>query len=275
MAEFDQGGVVGTIVFTLLENGSTQINSSFTSGNFSGWHVHLYPVDYTDDPATRCSPQGTGPHYDPTGRLAAAGSNENYAMVCNMSYPLMCEAGDFSGKFGPLEIGEFSFIDSDPILQLMGKYGIIGRSVVIHAPDTSRIACANIIVKDDTPQIFVATFLGPVAGSIYFRSGTKPDVDTFIYAKLFYTDGRTVDTEDHMWGIYNNELVRLHPLFASLLVQSCRDISPCIMVNVVSMNYRCVVVLKFYVLPLFHIMSYMVQYFVVLALIQYVVYPFT
>lgn len=48
-----------------------------------------------------------------------------------------------------------------------------------------------------------------------------------------------------------------------------------IIVHHVSMNYRCVVVLKFYVLPLFHIMSYMVQYFVVLALKQYVVYLFT
>ena len=237
VAEFDQGGVVGTIVFTLLENGSTEINSSFSSGEFSGWHVHLYPVDYTDDPATRCGPQGTGPHYDPTGRLAAAG--DNYSTVCNMDNPLMCEAGDFHGKFGPLEIGEFSFIDSDPILQLMGQYGIIGRSVVIHAPDAtaSRIACANIILQDDTPQIFVATFLGPVAGSIYFRqSATKPEVDTFIYAKLFYTDGRLNDTEGHLWGIYNNELVRLH-LFAILI---SAVICPCMWVYIIDMNYRCV-----------------------------------
>lgn len=229
VAEFDQGGVVGRIVFTQLGNGSTQINSSFSSGSFSGWHVHLYPVDYTDDPATRCGPQGTGPHYDPTGRFAAAG--DRYTTVCNMDNPLLCEAGDFSGKFGPLEIGDFSFIDSDPILQLMGKYGIIGRSVVIHAPVTSnRIACANIIV-DDTPQIFVATFLGPVAGSIYFRQyETKMEVDTFIYAKLFYTDV-VDDTEEHSWGIYNNELVRLQ----SLLVQS-----PTLACGHVSMKQVCV-----------------------------------
>lgn len=213
VADFDQGGVVGTIVFTRLENGSTQIDTSFTSGNFSGWHVHLYPVDYTDDPATRCSPAGTGPHYDPTGRFAAAG--DNYTMVCNMSNPLLCEAGDFEGKFGPLEQGEFSFIDSDPILQLSGQYGIVGRSVVIHAPGGSRIACANIILQDDTPQIFVATFLGPVAGSIYFRqSEATPEVGTFVYAKLFYTDGRINDTEGHLWGIYTNELVSFLPLFA-------------------------------------------------------------
>ena len=209
MADFNQGGVVGTIVFTRLENGSTQVDTSFSSGDFSGWHVHVYPADYTDDPAVRCSNDGTGPHYDPTGRFAAAGAN--YSMVCNMSNPLMCEAGDLSGKFGPLQLGQFSFIDSDPILQLTRQYGIIGRSVVIHAPITSnRIACANIILQEDTPRIFVATFLGPVAGSIYFRqSETQPDVGTFIYAKLFYSNGTTADTEGHIWGIHTNSLVRL------------------------------------------------------------------
>lgn len=212
MAEFNQGGVVGTITFSRLDNGSTQINTSFTSGNFSGWHVHVYPADYTDDPATRCGGFGTGPHYDPTGRYDAAG--ENYTLVCNMSNPLGCEAGDFSGKFGPLMHGEFSFIDSDPILQLSGQYGIVGRSVVIHAPDNSRIACANIILEDDTPQIFVATFLGPVAGSIYFRQSQEdPEVGTFIHAKLFHTDGTTTDTQGLQWGIYKNKLVRLHQLF--------------------------------------------------------------
>ena len=209
VAVFNQGGVIGTITFRRLENGSTQIDTSFSSGIFSGWHVHVYPADYTDDPAIRCDNPGTGPHYDPTGRFAAAG--DNYNILCNESFPLICEAGDLSGKFGPLQIGNNSFIDSDPILQLNGRYGIIGRSVVIHAPVTSaRIACANIILQNDTPRIFVATFLGPVAGTIYFRqSDSEPEVGTFIYAKLFYSKRMTVDTKGHLWSIHTNSLVRL------------------------------------------------------------------
>lgn len=216
MAEFDQGGVVGTIYFERLENGSTRINTSFTSGVFYGWHVHKYPTDYTDDPATRCNGPVTGPHYDPTDRNGQAGAN--YSMLCNSSdpqtNPLMCEAGDLSGKFGPLELGQFSFIDSDPLLRLTGQYGIIGRSVVIHIQNGTRIACANIILQDDTPRIFVATFLGDsVAGSIYFRQSRSEEVSkfsTFIHAKLFYTDGDdAVDTNGHLWGIHTNSLVRL------------------------------------------------------------------
>ena len=214
MAEFDQGGVVGTIYFTRLEeNGSTEINTSFSSGVFSGWHVHEFPTDYTDDPATRCGNAVTGPHYDPTGRFAEAG--DDYDMVCNTSAPLMCEAGDLSGKFGPLRQGDFSFIDSDPILQLSGRYGIVGRSVVVHAADGTRIACANIILQNDSPRIFVATFVGPVAGTIYFRQSQSNEVSefgTFVHAKLFYTDGTVVDTQNHLWGIHTNSLVRLHCL---------------------------------------------------------------
>jgi len=213
VTKFDQGGVVGTITFTRLDNGSTQIDTSFSSGIFSGWHVHEFPVDYTDDPATRCGSAGTGPHYDPTGRNARAVNNgQDYSTVCSGNINL-CEAGDLSGKFGPLQQGEFSFIDSDSELQLSGRYGIIGRSVVIHKAGGARIACANIILQNDlssqpVSRLFVATFLGPVAGSMYFRQyETESASSTFIHAKLFYTDGTAMNTNGHLWGIHSNELV--------------------------------------------------------------------
>lgn len=217
MAEFDQGGVVGTITFARLDNGLTEITTSFSSGIFSGWHVHEFPADYTDDPATRCLNAGTGPHYDPSDRNGQAVRNgEVYSVVCSNNISL-CEAGDLSGKFGPLRQGEFAFIDSDSELQLSGRYGIIGRSVVIHEADGTRIACANIILQNDLSQqisrLYVATFLGPVAGSIYFRQyETESASSTFIYAKLFYTDGTAMDTSGHLWGIYGNTLVRLQCL---------------------------------------------------------------
>ena len=190
-------------MFTELENGSVQINTTFQPGDFNSWHVHLFPVDFTADPATRCSSDFLGGHVDPSGRLQAAG--ENYSTVCTPSTPLYCEAGDLTGKFGNLTVGNFSFVDNDPELKLRGRYSIIGRSVVIHPPGHGHLACANIhLDEDDTPGLYVADFLGPtVGGSIYFRqSGLEPEVGVFIYAKLFYTSNRET-TMNHAWGIYD------------------------------------------------------------------------
>ena len=204
--EFNQQGVVGQIVFTVLENGSTQVDTYFQPGDFSSWHVHPFPVDFTDDPATRCSPAlSLGPHYDPSRRLEAAG--DNYSAICNSTAPLYCEAGDLSGKFGNLRPGNFTFVDSDPELQLSGRYSIIGRSIVIHPPGHGHLACANIhLDEDDTPGLYVANFMGPtIGGSIYFRqSGLEPDIGVYIYANLYYTNATTSTTMNHIWGIYDD-----------------------------------------------------------------------
>ena len=203
--EFNQQGVVGQIVFTVLENGSTQVDTSFQPGNFSSWHVHLFPVDFTEDPATRCSAAvRLGPHLDPSGRLEAAG--ENYSAICNTTAPLYCEAGDLSGKFGDLAPGNFTYIDNDPEFQLSGRYSVIGRSIIIHPPGGGHLACANIhLDEDDTPGLYVANFMSPtIGGSIYFRqSGLEPDIGVYIYAKLYYTDATADTTMNHAWGIYD------------------------------------------------------------------------
>jgi len=206
---FNQQGVVGSIVFTELDNGSIQIDTSFLPGNFSSWHVHLFPVDFTADPATRCNPRlYLGPHLDPSDRLGAAG--ENYSTVCNPGDPLRCEAGDLSGKFGPLTAGNFTYVDTDPEFQLEGRYSIVGRSVIIHPPGGGHLACGNVYLNgDEAPDIYAATFLGPtVAGAIYFRrSDFEPDIGVFIYANLYYTDGSDSNTMNHRWGIYTDKVV--------------------------------------------------------------------
>ena len=205
--EFNQQGVVGQIVFTELENGSTLIETSFQPGDFSSWHVHPFPVDFTDDPSTRCAPANrVGPHYDPSHRMEAAG--DDYDAVCNSSYPLRCEAGDLSGKFGGLQAGNFTFIDNDPELQLQGRYSVVGRSIIIHPPGGhGHRACANIhLDEDDNPDLYVAHFMGPrVGGSIYFRqSGLESEIGVYIYANLYYTDSTASITMSHGWGIYTD-----------------------------------------------------------------------
>jgi len=185
------------------------VDTSFQPGNFSSWHVHLFPVDFTADPGTRCNPRlFLGPHLDPSNRLGAAG--DDYSTVCNPDSPLQCEAGDLSGKFGGLTAGNFTYIDTDPEFQLEGRYSIVGRSVIIHPPGGGHLACGNIYLDgDESPDIYAATFLGPtVAGAIYFRqSDFEPDIGVYIYANLYYTDGSDSNTMNHQWGIYTNQLV--------------------------------------------------------------------
>ena len=101
----------------------------------------------------------------------------------------------------------FTFIDTDPELQLQGLYSIIGRSIIIHPPGHGHLACANIhLDEDDNPSLYVANFMGPrVGGSIYFRqSGLEPEIGVYIYANLYYTDETDNMTVSHGWAIYND-----------------------------------------------------------------------
>ena len=169
--------------------------------------MHNFPVDFTVDPAYRCD--GAGGHYDPSNRFGIAGAN--YSSECSNRTPLQCEAGDLSGKFGCLvtssAAGPVSYTSDDVELQLQGRYGIIGRSVVIHDPDDGRLACGNIVIEDDSSNLLVATFVSPLAGSIYFRQSTSnPAVGTFIYANLYYVDGTVSITRNHNWHIHVNQV---------------------------------------------------------------------
>ena len=89
-----------------------------------------------------------------------------------------------------------SYMSTGDELQLQGRYGTIGRSIVIHNPDGSRLACGNIVIENDMPNVYVVTFTSPVAGSIYFRqSNSQPSVGTFVYSSgLYYVNGQSTPT---------------------------------------------------------------------------------
>jgi len=202
---FNQGGVTGWMSFTQQMDGSIFIYTAIRSERpVGGWHVHNLPVDFTSDPAGRCI--GAGGHYDPSNRF---GSSSNYSVDCTESNPLRCEAGDLSGKFGCLVTsGNASYVSADEELQLQGRYSIIGRSVVIHNPDGSRLACGNIVIEDDFQTVYMATFVSPIAGTIYFRqSSTTPSVGTFVYTPgLYYVNGQPSPTRNHEWHIHVNNV---------------------------------------------------------------------
>lgn len=71
---------------------------------------------------------------------------------CDPDAPETCEVGDMSGKHGGIAAGEKNFVDSYVDLYESTKPGIGAffgnRSVVIHAADKSRIACANFELEE-------------------------------------------------------------------------------------------------------------------------------
>lgn len=100
------------------------------------WHVHERPVNSAGD----C--MSTGLHLDPA-NLNPGGNSTTYK--CDPKKPNeTCELGDLSGKFGELVPKVTTYKFSDPDLPLTGKNGIIGRSIVIHLANSTRITCANI-----------------------------------------------------------------------------------------------------------------------------------
>ncbi|KAL5355559.1 Alpha/Beta hydrolase protein [Aspergillus floccosus] len=98
------------------------------------YHIHEKPVPDNGD----C--WATGKHLDPYGRTDTP--------PCDIKNPVSCEVGDLSGKHAPAFVGYSGTFDvryTDFFLSntpgTPAYYG--NRSVVVHAPDGSRVNCGN------------------------------------------------------------------------------------------------------------------------------------
>ena len=134
---------MGYVRFETLNESSTRVVTNFTGLPTStglNWHVHRFPVDLTLDPAPRCLNNYVGGHYDPF----AVRSNPNYATDCNPDNRTACEVGDLTGKFGQLQNGSSDNTDDTGLLDLGGRRGIVGRSIVIHDSTGANFVCATI-----------------------------------------------------------------------------------------------------------------------------------
>ena len=142
------------------------------------FHVHQWPVDtayYADD---LCGASSVGGHYDPTMKGAA----EDYATRCGND-PAECEEGDLSGKLGPIPAaGSLAGATPSAHLSLQGPKSIVGRSIVVHASDGARLACATIVQA--LPETFLprestaatASFASnDFAASIVMQQRSAPD----------------------------------------------------------------------------------------------------
>lgn len=141
---FGPGSSGGQIQFSQVSpQGPTILNVSFTGLNSraSGYHVHILPIKNVGDP---CSDSNIMGHFNPffvnTSSSPASGNGtvDQY------------EIGDISGKFGTLAgQNDFQNFYMDANMPLSGPNSIVGRSLVIHYTNSSRLVTKSLIVKCD------------------------------------------------------------------------------------------------------------------------------
>ncbi|KAM7418803.1 hypothetical protein PAMA_016095 [Pampus argenteus] len=200
---FGPGMSSGEIRFSQsIPQGPTHINVSLMSlqALAGGYHVHILPIK--PGSVEPCSNANIMGHFNPLNASnfppPGAGTLDQY------------EIGDISGKFGMLNgLTQSQNIYMDTNLPLTGPYSIVGRSVVVHYSNGSRMRCADISADRDTDgqwTIAKAVFNGTVTGTVRLRQQMFPDGsssdttlevnlqstnrENTIEASLFITDNR-------------------------------------------------------------------------------------
>ncbi|KAH9814016.1 Cu/Zn superoxide dismutase [Melampsora americana] len=133
-------GVSGNIRFTLA-NSSEEVDVKVSVNGLMAlnataqfaYHIHTNPISADGN----CS-SALG-HLDPL--------QVTDGLTCDPSMPQYCQEGDLAGRHGKLS-GNMSTAEmeySDNFIRFWPQpFSILGRSIVIHAPNTTRIACGNI-----------------------------------------------------------------------------------------------------------------------------------
>jgi len=115
--------------------------------------------------------------------------------------------GDLSGKFGSLSGKEREvFTAYDFNLPLFGQFSVIGRAVVIYAPEGPAISCTNIELSGNNVTTAYATFDVPLQGQFIFRQATGHCyTDTYVYIEISKPDGGdNRKTFNHPWHIHES-----------------------------------------------------------------------
>jgi Cu-Zn family superoxide dismutase len=119
IAVFNKENIKGNIIFSQCKNNKyTTIEMNLNSlepNRTRAIHVHEY-----GDESNGC--KSLGPHWNPY--------NKNHG--CFKKNGNDHHIGDLINNFLTDNKGNFKFIYNDPLIRLIGKYSIIGRSVVIH-----------------------------------------------------------------------------------------------------------------------------------------------
>lgn len=114
--------------------------------------------------------------------------------------------GDLSGKFGTLSNKNHELYSSyDFNLPLYGSFSVVGRAVVVYAPDGPPIACSNIEVFGVNITTAYATFDVPLQGQFIFRQPAGECFgDTYVYIEISKPDGDgATKTFNHPWHVHD------------------------------------------------------------------------
>ncbi|KAA0712361.1 hypothetical protein E1301_Tti018635 [Triplophysa tibetana] len=170
---FGPGSSDGQIQLSQVSpQGPTILNISFTGLNSraSGYHVHILPIKNVGEP---CSDSNIMGHFNPFNVNTASSPTPGNGTVDQY------EIGDISGKFGTLAgQNDFQNLYLDSNMPLSGSNSIIGRSLVIHYTNSSRMRCADITAENLPDGNWVnakALFDDAVTGTVTMSQQTFPD----------------------------------------------------------------------------------------------------
>lgn len=173
VADFPEKGTnkltKGYVFFTSPTGGDVKVHIDFTGlpkmGGPFYYHIHenLVNADFCED---------AGGHFDPYHGLSQCPEQGDDAV---------CQVGDLSGKHGWVNTTCYQTEYTDPFLSLNVKDPayVVGKSLVLHLADQTRIACANIKVatKEQYKEMFG---MNPIEDFEERRSPqlTEPEVTT-------------------------------------------------------------------------------------------------
>ncbi|XP_070684387.1 uncharacterized protein cusr [Pempheris klunzingeri] len=171
---FGPGMSSGQVLFSqAVPQGPTTINVSLMDVNSlaGGYHVHILPI--IPGSIEPCSNANILGHFNPfafnisNSPAPGSGTVDQY------------EIGDISGKFGTLNgKNELQAVYMDPTMPLNGPHSIVGRSMVVHYTNGSRLRCADILADRDTDGQWIiakVVFSSPVNGTVTMRQQMFPD----------------------------------------------------------------------------------------------------
>ncbi|KAE8578534.1 hypothetical protein XENTR_v10023630 [Xenopus tropicalis] len=202
---FGSGDAQGMLTASQISDlDPTAINISFYElrNRSGGFHIHVLPV--ISGSVAPCSDSLIKGHFNPfgvnvsTSPPAGNGTDDEY------------EVGDISGRRGLL-VGKDSLVKQfiDMNFPLSGTHSILGRSLVIHYTNGSRMQCANVLPELKFGGDYIraqAKFNGSISGSISMTQVIYPDggfSDTIILVDFLSTPGNDNKSTNLQWFIPN------------------------------------------------------------------------
>ncbi|OCT64595.1 uncharacterized protein LOC121398191 [Xenopus laevis] len=198
---FGSGDAQGMLTASQISDlDPTTVNITFheLKNRSGGYHIHQLPViSGSMDPCSNSLIKG---HFNPfgvnvsTSPPAGNGTDDEYEM------------GDISGRRGLL-MGKDHLVTqfTDTNFPLSGTHSILGRSLVIHYTNGSRMQCANFLPDLKSGGDYVraqANFNGTISGSISLSQVIYPDggsSDTIILVDLLSTPGNANKSTNLQW----------------------------------------------------------------------------